>query len=163
MKRILLSLAVLLSAVVAAQAQNHECCKGEKHQHEQYQGPCQKCKDAGYVVKIEDDNIFSHCFKDIDVDGDGLVTYCEAEKATRLILDTGGRSNIIENYDFLKFFPNLTILSVGNTPLEEIDLHYQTKLEKLNLSNALWVKKIFLAENCKPEISGKDDVEITRK
>ena len=85
---------------------------------------------------------------------------CEAKKATYLSLERGGRSNVIDNYDFLKYFPNLTALGVGTTPVEEIDLRNQTKLEKLHVGNASWLKKIILAEGCKPEISGKDDVQV---
>ena len=83
---------------------------------------------------------------------------CEAKQATFLSLERGGRSNVIDNYDFLQYFPNLTALGVGTTTVEVIDLSRQKKLEKLNISNASWLKKIILAEGCKPEISGKDDV-----
>ena len=120
----------------------------------------QKCCKAETVVKIEDNNIFSQCFKDIDANGDRIVDCCEAMKASFLSLERGGRSNVITNYDFLKCFPNLTALGVGTTPLEEIDLRNQPKLEKLNVSNASELKKIILAEGCKPEISGNDDVQV---
>ena len=86
------------------------------------------------------------------------VDCCEAKQATFLSLERGGRSNVIDNYDFLQYFPNLTALGVGTTTVEVIDLSRQKKLEKLNISNASWLKKIILAEGCKPEISGKDDV-----
>lgn len=103
-------------------------------------------------IKIEEHNMFSQCFTTCDTNNDGIVTYAEAAAATVLGLDKGGRMNIIENYDFLKYFPNLVALSVGNTTVEEIDLHFQVKLEKLGLQNALWIKKIILAQNCQPEI-----------
>ena len=109
-------------------------------------------------IKIEEGNMFSQCFITCDTNNDGIVTYAEAAAATILGLDKGGRMNIIENYDFLKYFPNLVALSVGNTTLEEIDLHYQVKLEKLGLQNALWIKKIILAQNCQPEIFYPQDV-----
>lgn len=114
-------------------------------------------------IKIEEHNMFSKCFAPCDTNNDGIVTYGEAVAATILGLDTGGRLNIIEDYSFLKYFPNLVALSVGNTAVEEIDLHYQEKLDKLNLANALWIKKIILAENCQPEIfypQGKAYVEM---
>lgn len=155
MKRFILSLAIAFVAIGAAQAQEHKCCDKEKKE-------CCKAekKEKVTVVKIEDNNIFSQCFKDIDTNGDGIVDCCEAKKATYLSLERGGRSNVIDNYDFLKYFPNLTALGVGTTPVEEIDLRNQTKLEKLHVGNASWLKKIILAEGCKPEISGKDDVQV---
>lgn len=153
MKRVFLSLAVVFVAMVAVQAQDQKCCNTEKKE-------CCKAQKKGKttVVKIEDHNIFSQCFKDMDTNGDGIVDCCEAQKATYLSLERGGRSNVIDNYGFLKYFPNLTALGVGTTTVEVIDLSRQKKLEKLNISNASWLKKIILAEGCKPEISGKDDV-----
>lgn len=155
MKRVFLSLAVVFVAMVAVQAQDQKCCNTEKKE-------CCKAQKKGKttVVKIEDHNIFSQCFKDIDTNGDGIVDCCEAQKATYLSLERGGRSNVIDNYGFLKYFPNLTALGVGTTPVEEIDLRNLPKLEKLHVGNASWLKKIILTEGCKPEISGKDDVKV---
>ena len=153
MKRVLLSLAIAFVAVCAAQAQDQkECCKKEYCKKE-----CCKAekKEKVTVVKIEDNNIFSQCFKDIDTNGDGIVDCCEAKKATFLSLERGGRSNVITNYDFLKYFPNLTALGLGNTPLEVVDLHNQTKLEKLHVGNALFLKKVIVGGEKAPEISGE--------
>ena len=158
-------------AGISAQAQEQKCCKAEKKEcckaekKECCKAEKKECckaekKEKVTVVKIEDNNIFSQCFKDIDTNGDGIVDCCEAKKATFLSLERGGRSNVITNYDFLKYFPNLTAFGVGTTPLEEIDLRNQSKLEKLNVSNASELKKIILAEGCKPEISGNDDVQV---
>lgn len=155
MKRVFLSLAVVFVAMVAVQAQDQKCCNTEKKE-------CCKAQKKGKttVVKIEDHNIFSQCFKVFDTNGDGIVDCCEAQKATYLSLERGGRSNVIDNYGFLKYFPNLTALGVGTTPVEEIDLRNLPKLEKLHVGNASWLKKIILTEGCKPEISGKDDVKV---
>ena len=148
-------MAVVFVAMVAVQAQDQKCCNTEKKE-------CCKAQKKGKttVVKIEDHNIFSQCFKDMDTNGDGIVDCCEAQKATYLSLERGGRSNVIDNYGFLKYFPNLTALGVGTTPVEEIDLRNLPKLEKLHVGNASWLKKIILTEGCKPEISGKDDVKV---
>ena len=155
MKRFIISLAIAFVAIGVTQAQEQKCCNKEKKE-------CCKAekKEKVTVVKIEDKNIFSQCFKDIDTNGDGIVDCCEAKKATFLSLERGGRSNVIDNYDFLKYFPNLTALGIGTTPVEVIDLRNLPKLEKLHVGNASWLKKIILAEGCKPEISGKDDVQV---
>lgn len=138
-------------AGVSVQAQEQkECCKAEK-------------KEKVTVVKIEENNIFSQCFKDIDTNGDGIVDCCEAKKATFLSLERGGRSNVVDSYDFLKFFPNLTALGAGTTTVEVLDLSNLKKLEKLHVGNAAWLKKVILAEGCKPEITGKDDVQVEYK
>lgn len=151
MKRLILSLSVVLMAGVSVQAQEQkECCKAEK-------------KEKVTVVKIEDNNIFSQCFKDIDTNGDGIVDCCEAKKTTFLSLERGGRSNVVDSYDFLKFFPNLTALGAGTTTVEVLDLSNLKKLEKLHVGNAAWLKKVILAEGCKPEITGKDDVQVEYK
>lgn len=151
MKRLILSLSVVLMAGVSVQAQEQkECCKSEN-------------KEKVTVVKIEGNNIFSQCFKDIDTNGDGIVDCCEAKKATFLSLERGGRSNVVDSYDFLKFFPNLTALGAGTTTVEVLDLSNLKKLEKLHVGNAAWLKKVILAEGCKPEITGKDDVQVEYK
>ena len=109
--------------------------------------------------------MFSQCFANCDTDGDGIVTKAEAENATLLALDKGGRLNIIEDYAFLQSFPNLEALSVGNTPLETIDLRANPHLKQLNLQNALWIKTLILAPDCNPEILypyGVESVNIER-
>ena len=121
-------------------------------------------QDSQVFIKITNDNIYSRCFEDCDVNGDGVVTFDEANKATKLVLDKGGRSNIIEDYSFLKHFPNLTILSVGNTTVESLDLSCLGKLEHLGLMNAAWLKKLVLAADCNPEITyptSDTKVEVT--
>lgn len=107
-------------------------------------------------IKIENHNIFSHCFKICDTNNDGIVTYAEAAAATKLGMDIGGRSNVIENYDFLQYFPNIEMFSVGNTPLEVVDLHMLKKLKLVNVSSALWLKKIIVGCEVAPEITGED-------
>jgi hypothetical protein len=106
-------------------------------------------------IKVEDHNMFSQCFEQCDRNGDGIVTYAEAEAATGLSLDKGGRLNIIDDYGFLKHFPNLETLSLGNTTQEEIDLHYQTRLKTVNVANALWLKRIVVGEGVTPQIVGQ--------
>ncbi len=114
-------------------------------------------------IKIEEHNLYSQCFADLDKDGDGIVTYADAAAATMLNLEKGGRSNIIEDYAFLKYFPNLTALAVGNTTKEVIDLHYQTKLEHLGVMSALWLEEVIIsAKAAEPQIEGKEGVKIER-
>ena len=124
----------------------------------------QKTDDA--VIRITDEDMFSQCFTICDTDSDNIVTIAEAENAKVLILDRGGRLNIIEDYAFLSSFPNLEALSVGNTTVEEIDLSNNPHLKQLNLQNALWISKIILAQDCDPEIlypQGVERVVIERK
>lgn len=114
-------------------------------------------------VKIEDHDMFSQCFATCDINNDGIVTYAEAAAATMLSLEKGGRLNIIEDYAFLKYFPNLEALSVGNTTLEIIDMHYLTKLKLVNVTNALWLKTIIVGGDVAPEITGVPDNDPTRE
>lgn len=95
---------------------------------------------------------FARCFTPCDLDQDGIVTYAEATQATELHLGYGGRKNIIGDYAFLKNFPNLVRLDVGNGTVEELDLSMLPKLEELDLRLALWVKHITLAKGCCPRI-----------
>ena len=95
---------------------------------------------------------FAKCFTNCDLNKDGKVSYAEAEKATKLSLDYGGRKNIISDYSFLKYFPNLTHLSIGNTPNEQIDLSNNPKLEVIDLRNGLWVKEMIIVAGCNPQI-----------
>lgn len=114
-------------------------------------------------IKIEDHDMFSQCFSTCDTNNDGIVTYAEAAAATMLSLEKGGRLNIIEDYAFLKYFPNLEALSVGNTTLEIIDMHYLTKLKLVNVTNALWLKTIIVGGEVAPEITGVPDNDPTRE
>ena len=114
-------------------------------------------------IKIEDDNMFSKCFELIDTNGDGIVTYAEAEAATALGLDRGRLLNIIDDYEFLKYFPNLEALSVGNTTLDEIDIHWLKKLKAVDVTNALWLKKIIVGGTVAPEITGENPTDLTRE
>lgn len=114
-------------------------------------------------IKIEDHDMFSQCFTTCDTNNDGIVTYAEAAAATMLSLEKGGRLNIIEDYAFLKYFPNLEALSVGNTTFEVIDMHYLTKLKLVNVTNALWLKKIIVGGEFAPEITGQLDNDPTRE
>lgn len=109
-------------------------------------------KPDSVFIKITDDNVFSKCFVKCDLNGDGLVSYAEAEKATALGLDYGGRKNIISDYSFLKYFPNLTHFSIGNTPNESIDLSHNPKLELIDLRGGLWITEVTLATGCAPKI-----------
>ena len=113
-------------------------------------------------IKIEDPDMFSQCFTTCDTNNDGIVTYAEAAAATMLSLEKGGRLNIIEDYAFLKYFPNLEALSVGNTTLEIIDMHYLTKLKLVNVTNALWLKTIIVGGEVAPEITGVPANDPTR-
>ena len=145
MKRATLFLTAVLAGTLSVMAQNV------------------KEPDSDTVISMKEFSIFSNCFKDIDTNGDGIVDAAEASAATILVLDRGGRSNIINNYDFLKHFPNLKAFSVGTTTAEVIDLHYLGKLENLNLTNALFLQKIILAQGCQPEIinpQGKARIDI---
>ena len=124
---------------------------------------CGKQPQNDEVIRISDEDIFSQCFVDCDADSDGIVTIAEAENVKLLALDKGGRLNIIEDYAFLQYFPNLEALSVGNTTLELIDLSANPLLKQLNLQNALWIKTLVLAPDCNPEMlypSGVESVEI---
>ena len=141
MKRFMLTMAVAVTGLMTVQAQD--------------------ANDT--FIKIENHNFFSHCFKICDTNRDGIVTYAEAAAATKLGMDIGGRSNVIDNYEFLKYFPNIEMFSVGNTPLEVIDLHCLKKLRLVNVSNALWLKKIIVGSEVAPEITGEDPARETVK
>lgn len=113
-------------------------------------------QDSIFIVTHQDlmlgNAAFAHCFIPCDTDCDGIVTHAEAAATTELRLGYGGRKNIIGSYDFLKYFPNLVHLDVGNTPLEEIDLSRNPKLEEVDLRLALQCKRIRLAQGCCPRI-----------
>ena len=112
--------------------------------------------DSIFIITNQDAMLrnaaFANCFAPCDTNKDGVVTYAEAAATTELLLSYGGRKNIIGDYGFLKFFPNLVRLDVGNSPVEEIDLSNNPKLEELYLYSALWVKHIKLAKRCYPRI-----------
>ena len=130
MKRVLLSL-LAMACVVGAAAQT---------------------KNDDVFIRIADDNMFSKCFVSCDKNGDNIVTYSEAAEATILSLSYGGRLNIIEDYNFLKHFPNLTALHVGNTTVESIDLSHNPKLEHVSLEQALWVRVVRFANGTSPQL-----------
>lgn len=113
-------------------------------------------QDSIFIVTHQDlmlgNAAFAHCFVPCDTDCDGIVTHAEAAAATELRLGYGGRKNIIGSYDFLKYFPNLVRLDAGNTPLEEIDLTHNPKLEEVDLRLAMRCRRVKLARGCSPRI-----------
>ena len=109
-------------------------------------------KNDTVFIAITDDNVFSKCFSNCDLNGDRLVSYAEAAQTTTLYMDYGGRKNIISDYSFLKYFPNLTQLSIGNTPNESVDLSGNPKLELLDLRGGLWITEVTIAVGCNPKI-----------
>ncbi|MBP5562050.1 MAG: hypothetical protein J6X70_09700 [Muribaculaceae bacterium] len=113
-------------------------------------------QDSIFIVTHQDlmlgNAAFAHCFIPCDTDCDGIVTHAEAAATTELRLGYGGRKNIIGSYDFLKYFPNLVHLDVGNTPLEEIDLSRNPKLEDVDLRLAIRCKRIKITQGCNPRI-----------
>ncbi len=117
-------------------------------------------KGDDVFLRISDDSMFSRCFIGCDLNGDNIITYDEAEATTILTLDPGGRLNIIENYDFLKYFPNLTALHVGNTTVESIDLSHNPKLEIVNLENALWLRVVKVAGSNIPRLFCPRDAKV---
>lgn len=150
MKKILVTLSLLVVFGVAAMAQN---------------GTAAAQNADSVIIKISQDNIFSKCFMGVDTNQDGNVTVAEAAAAEELVLGRGGRKNIISNYDFLKFFPNLKRLEIGNTPNEEVDLRKNWKLEVLDLRVGIFLKKITLSVGCYPKIiypKGTGDFTVTR-
>lgn len=151
MKRLILLAAILVSPLLAT-AQAIGLDNG-------------KALPDSVFIAISDDNVFSKCFTNCDLNNDGFVSYAEAKKATKLYLDYGGRKNIISDYSFLKHFPNLTEFSIGNTPVESIDLSVCPKLEKISLRNGLWVKTITISHSCTPQFFfpfHDDDIVIKR-
>ena len=113
-------------------------------------------QDSIFIVTHQDlmlgNAAFAHCFIPCDTDCDGIVTHAEAAATTELRLSYGGRKNIIGSYDFLKYFPNLVRLDVGNMPLEVIDLSRNPKLEEVDLRLAMRCKRVMLAQGCFPRI-----------
>ena len=103
-------------------------------------------------IKIDYNDMYTRCFLLSDYNGDGVVTYGEAVKTTSLVMDMGGVNNLIDDYSFLRFFPNLTSLSVGNTVVETLDLSYNSKLERLDLTNTMMLKNLTLDAKCNPQI-----------
>ena len=115
-------------------------------------------------IAISDYDVFSKCFSPCDLNNDRLISYAEAAKTTKLNLDYGGRKNIISNYSFLKHFPNLTELSIGNTPNKSIDLSVCPKLETIDLRNGLWITEVTISYSCTPQFFFPiNDYDITIK
>ena len=123
-------------------------------------GVTAQIRNDDVFIRITDDNMFSKCFVSCDQNGDNIVTYTEAAEATILALSHGGRLNIIEDYSFLKYFPNLTALHVGNTTVESIDLSHNPKLEHVSLEQALWVRVVCVANGNIPQILCPPDAKL---
>lgn len=138
MKKVLLSL-LAMACIIGAAAQN---------------------KNDDVFIRITDENMFSRCFINCDKNGDNIVTYAEAKEATTLLLNYGGRLNIIEDYAFLKHFPNLTTLHIGNTTVESIDLSNNPKLERVCFELALWLRVVKFASNNVPQMICPNDAKV---
>lgn len=155
MKRLFIIFSIMQACVLQASTQNDTW----NSLSEWRERKALMVKPDSVIFYITATDVLAHCFENCDLNGDHRITVAEAAKAKTLVLDQGGRSNLINNYDFLRFFPNLTTLSIGNTPVERINLKHQSKLKKLNLSNAFFLKEVILADGCNPEITYRLDEE----
>ena len=112
-------------------------------------------KELPSGIAFKDGDFRDFCLRDkrLNVDKDKTITEEEAKAATKLSL-MSFRSFIrnIKDYDDLKYFPNLEYFHAGYTYAETIDLSCCPKLKEVDLSDCRMLKKIILANGCKPEI-----------
>lgn len=144
MKKVVLSILIAAVGILSVHAKN--------------------CKAV--FIMIDEQSLYSRFFVNCDTDGNGIVTYAEAFKATRLVLDNGGNHTPINDFDFLKFFPNLTELTIGSTTAQSLDLRCCPKLKYIDLTRGDSLRDVILDKDCFPQIifpSGKSEVAIQRE
>lgn len=114
----------------------------------------QKATDT-FGIDFKDEGVRNFCLrnKHVDVDKDGVITAEEAAAVSKLSL-MSFRSFIrnIKSYEDLQYFPNLEYFHAGFSYAETVDVSCCPKLKELDLSDCRMLKKIVLAEGCKPKI-----------
>jgi hypothetical protein len=84
-------------------------------------------KDANVVIEIPDATFKSYLVENFDENKDGSITVGEAKAIKDLNIAGMG----IESLDGIEKFVNLTSLDCSNNQLEELELRYNKKLNRL--------------------------------
>ncbi|MDR0699739.1 MAG: hypothetical protein LBG28_11060 [Tannerella sp.] len=87
--------------------------------------PFSGCTDK--YVEISDANFKSYLLENFDKNGDGNISLSEAKAVKEL--NCSGMN--IENLDGIEKFENLESLDCSNNNLEELEIRYNKKLDKL--------------------------------
>lgn len=103
------------------------------------------------VCTAMDDIVFmQYCYENFDVNKDGKVSQAEANAVLELLLcDYENRRNII-SLKGIEYFLNLRALDCREcVKLEEVDLHYNTKIVKLSNLQPNWSTREGVFDGCK--------------
>jgi hypothetical protein len=84
-------------------------------------------KDSNVIVEISDANFKSYLLENFDKNGDGNISLSEAKKVKEI--NCSGRD--IENLDGIEKFENMESLDCSNNKLDELEIRYNRKLNKL--------------------------------
>jgi hypothetical protein len=84
-------------------------------------------KDGKIIVKISDTRFKSYLLEHFDKNGDGNLSLAEAKE----IKEINCRGMEIENLDGIEKFENLESLDCSNNKLDELEIRYNRKLNKL--------------------------------
>jgi Leucine-rich repeat (LRR) protein len=92
-----------------------------------FAGCSAKDKNANTVIEIPDETFKSYLVENFDKNKDGNITVKEAKAIKDLNIAGMG----IENLDGIEKFANLASLDCSNNQLDELELRYNRKLNKL--------------------------------
>ena len=106
MKKIILSLSVCLMVLLFSSCDN---------------------KDSKVIVEIPDANFKAYLLENFDKNKDGNISLSEAKAVKEINCSGKG----IENFAGIERFTNITLLDCSNNKLNELDITYNKKLEKL--------------------------------
>jgi hypothetical protein len=84
-------------------------------------------KDGKVMIEIPDANFKSYLLENFDKNGDGNISLLEAKAITAI--NCSGMN--IEKLDGIEKFANLESLDCSNNELEELEIRYNGKLNKL--------------------------------
>ncbi|MEN8251657.1 MAG: hypothetical protein ABFS32_22240 [Bacteroidota bacterium] len=126
---------------------------------------CEKEPGPNDPVEIPDDEFLRYLILDgVDTNGDGLISYGEAEKVTKIYLDpdsTGRRNGKVSSVEGIEAFINLDTLHCCSNQIQELDVSANTELrllvcwngdendqlERLNISNNMKLEHISIPGN----------------
>lgn len=96
---------------------------------------CEKEPGPNDPVEIPDDEFLRYLILDgVDTNGDGLISYGEAEKVTKIYLDpdsTGRRNGKVSCMEGIEAFINLDTLHCCSNQIKELDVSANTELRVL--------------------------------
>ena len=154
--------------IISSEGQHFECIKTPSKAYEagtRYGLTCDQMVKTNVV--FEDENFKAYCVENFDLDGDGEISYSEANVVTNINVDNQGISSL----KGIESFTNLSKLDCSSNQLTRLDVSQNTALTELycfrnqlteiDVSNNVALSRLFCYSNQLSAIDLSDCSSLT--